>query len=136
MTELADLSKVRCFRALDSMTLLTVIHVREVRARAAVRSHPVTLEARRMSLLNGEFNLAGICVFDSLMTIGAPGALTGCKLRRRELRWSRCDWLEFEAFGQRLSMLHMRKIYSEIASQQRVKPVRPLLEVEKSRSGS
>jgi hypothetical protein len=38
--------------------------------------------------------------------------------------------LEFEACGQRLSMLYVRKVNAEIASEERVKPVRPLFEVE------
>lgn len=76
VAELANLSEVRRLRAADLVALLAVVHVREFLTSARVGPHPVTLEARRMSLFDGQFILAGVCLVDSLMTVGTPGALS------------------------------------------------------------
>jgi len=99
------------------MAVPAVIHVRKVLASACLRLHPVALEACRVSLLDGQLILAGVGLLDPLMTIGAPGALARSQLGRRKLRRSRRDWLELEVLGQRFAMLHVRKIYTEIASE-------------------
>lgn len=133
VTELANLSEMTRLRTANRVTFLAVIHVREVLASARFGLHPVTLEAGRMSLLNGQFILSGIRLFDSLMTIGAAGALAGGKLGRRKFRRPRGDRLEFKALGQRLAMLDVRKIYTKIATKKGMESVGPLFEVEQAR---
>jgi hypothetical protein len=76
VTELANLCEVRCLRTADRVAFLAIVHVGEILASARIRPHPVTLEARRMSLLDSQLVLARVRFFDSLMTIGAPSALT------------------------------------------------------------
>ena len=93
----------------------------------------MTLETRCVSLLDGQLILAGVCLFDPLMTIGTPRTLTGCQLCRGKLRGSGGYWLELEVFRERLSMLDVRKIDAEIAAEQSVEPVAPFLEVVEAR---
>ena len=130
VAELTNLRKVRRLRAADLVALLAVVHVRELLASTRVGFHPMTLKARRMSLFDSQFVLAGVCLPDSLMAIGTPGALARGEPGWRSLGRSRCDRLELEAFGQRLPMIHVRKVYTEVASEKRVEPVGPLFEVE------
>lgn len=132
VAELANKSQVRSLRSADLVAFLAVVHVRVVLASSCFGPHAVTLKAGRMALLYGQLILAGVRLFDSLMTVGAPGGLAGRELGGRKLRRPRCNRLELEAFGQRLSVRHVRKVYPEVASEERVKTVGLLLEVEQA----
>ena len=99
VAELANLREVRGFRATGLVALLAIVHVRKVFAGSRFRLHPVTLKAGRVSFFDSQLILAGTRVLDPLMTIGAPCALTGRKLGRRNVGRPGSDWLELEAGG-------------------------------------
>jgi len=132
VAELANLREVRRFRTADFVALLAVVHVRKVLTSTGVGPCAVALKARGMSLFDRQFILAGVGLPDPLMTVGAPGGLSRGQPGRWKLRRSRCDWLEFETLGERFPVLHVRKVYAEIASEERVEPVGPFFEVEQA----
>src|SRR5207249_1884031 len=55
VSELTNLRKVGRLCAADLVALLAVVHVREVLTSTRVGFHPMTLEAGRMSLFDGQF---------------------------------------------------------------------------------